>query len=71
MEAKAESNMDSTIIGMLVLFLVFVIIPLKIKALRKAMGLLLVIIGTLASLTGIGLIIGVPMILVGGIFLFV
>lgn len=44
---------------------------LAIKPIRKSAGLLLVIVGTIASFTGIGLIIGIPLILVGGVLLFV
>ncbi len=50
--------------------ILLVIIALKIKAIRKAAGLVLVIIGTIVSFTGIGMLIGVPMIFVGGILLF-
>jgi hypothetical protein len=53
-----------------VLWLLLTLVALAIKPVRKAVGLLLVILGTLASLTGIGLIIGIPMILIGGILLF-
>ena len=48
-----------------------IIAALTVKALRKTVGLLLVILGGLACLTVIGLIIGIPMIIVGGLFLFV
>ncbi|MCX6944992.1 MAG: hypothetical protein WCL24_11930 [Verrucomicrobiota bacterium] len=48
-----------------------VALALLIKPLRKTMGLLLVILGGIFCLTAIGLVIGVPMILVGGILLFV
>lgn len=48
-----------------------VIAALFVKPLRKTMGLLLVILGALASITVIGLVVGIPMIIVGGIFLFV
>ena len=40
------------------------------KPLRKAIGLLLVIIGAILCLSLIGLIWGVPMILAGGLLLF-
>ena len=48
-----------------------IIAALTVKALRKTVGLLLVILGGLACLTVIGLIIGIPMIIIGGLFLFV
>ena len=41
-----------------------VIIALSLKPLRKAMGLLTVVLGIFACMSGIGAIIGVPMILV-------
>jgi len=46
------------------------IVALCIKPLRQAFGLLLVIFGFIECLTIIGIIIGVPAILIGGIFLF-
>jgi len=49
---------------------ILLIIAIAIKPIRKAIGLLLVILGTLECLTGIGLIIGIPSILIGGILLF-
>jgi hypothetical protein len=50
---------------------VLFVLALAIRPLRKAIGLLIVILGALASLTGVGLIIGIPMILIGGVLLFV
>ena len=41
------------------------------EAIRKSIGLVLTIAGVILSLTGIGLIIGVPMIFVGGMLLFI
>jgi len=38
---------------------------------RKAIGFILIIIGILLSLSGIGAIIGIPMIIIGAIFFFV
>lgn len=52
-----------------VLLIIFVL-ALCVKSLRKAMGLLLVIVGGLACVTIVGIIFGVPAILIGGIFLF-
>ena len=49
---------------------IMVVLSLTVKPLRKSLGLLLVILGAIASLTGIGIIIGIPMIVVGGILLF-
>jgi len=57
--------------ALLILGLLLTVVALAIKPIRKAVGLLLVLLGILASLTGIGLIIGIPMILVGGILLFI
>ena len=54
----------------LLIGLLVIIIALSIKAIRKAAGLLLVILGVLSILTGPGMIIGIPMIFIGGILLF-
>lgn len=53
------------------LFAALIVIALAIKPIRKASGLTLVILGAIFSLTGIGIIIGAPMILVGGVVVFV
>jgi len=55
----------------LVIVILLVILALYFKPLRKAIGLLLVILGGLVSMTVIGLIVGVPMIIVGGLLLFI
>lgn len=57
----------------LALLVVFglIVVALSFKPLRKTIGLLLVILGSLASMTVIGLVIGIPMIIVGGLFLFI
>ena len=47
------------------------LLALTVKPLRKTMGLLIVIFGVISSFTGIGLLIGCPMIIVGGLFLFI
>lgn len=55
----------------LILILALVIAALSVKPIRKTIGLLLVILGTIACLTFIGIVIGVPAIIVGGLFLFI
>jgi len=55
----------------LIIAAVLIILAISVKPLRKTMGLLTVILGFLACLTGIGIIIGIPMIIVGGILLFI
>lgn len=47
------------------------VLAISIKPLRKTIGLLVVILGAVACLTGVGIIIGIPMIIVGGLFLFI
>ena len=47
------------------------LLAMFVHALRKATGLLLVILGILTCLTGIGMIVGVPLIFVGGFLLFI
>jgi hypothetical protein len=59
----------NSLLGFLVVGLM-VWLALAFKPLRKAIGLLLVIIGAILSLSLIGLILGVPMILAGGLLLF-
>jgi hypothetical protein len=59
----------SSLLGFLVVGLM-VWLALAFKPLRKAIGLLLVIIGAILCLSLIGLILGVPMILAGGLLLF-
>ena len=51
--------------------LVFVVLPLYWKPSRKAIGLMNIIIGTLISVTVIGAALGIPMIIFGGILLFI
>ena len=55
----------------LIIAVVLIVAALSIKALRKTIGLLLVILGGIACLTIIGIIIGIPMIIIGGLFLFI
>jgi len=59
----------NSVMGFLVVGLM-VWLALAFKPLRKAIGLLLVIIGAILCLSLIGLILGVPMILAGGLLLF-
>jgi len=59
----------NSLLGFLVVGLM-VWLALAFKPLRKAIGLLLVIIGAILSLSLVGLILGVPMILAGGLLLF-
>ncbi len=55
----------------LIVVIALIVAALSIKPLRKTIGLLLVILGGLVSLTVIGLILGIPMIIIGGLFLFI
>ena len=67
-------NFDMNGVEQGILFLIVVVLiiaALTVKALRKTIGLLLVILGGLACLTIIGLIVGIPMIVIGGLFLFI
>jgi hypothetical protein len=61
----------NTFILVIVAAVLLVMIALSLKPLRKAMGLLTIVLGVFACMSGIGAIIGVPMILVGGILLFI
>ena len=59
----------NSLLGFLIVGLM-VWLALAFKPLRKAIGLLLVIVGAILCLSLIGLIVGVPMILAGGLLLF-
>ena len=54
----------------IILFLIMLVLPLSWEPSRKAIGLLNIVLGTIISLTGVGILIGVPMIIFGGICLF-
>jgi hypothetical protein len=66
-DSSGEEDATNFVIGLAVLMM----LPLFWKPTRKAIGLLNIIVGAILTLTGIGAIIGIPMILVGGICLFV
>ncbi|MGI6749657.1 MAG: hypothetical protein ACOX6A_03955 [Atribacter sp.] len=55
----------------LIIAAALVVLALAVKPLRKTMGLLTAILGVIACLTGVGIVIGIPMVFVGGILLFV
>lgn len=55
----------------LLILLIPIILMIKYPSLRKALGLASILIGLLFSLTGLGAIIGIPMIVIGAIFYFV
>ena len=55
----------------LVLIVLALLLPLLWKPTRKAVGLLNIIVGAILTLTGIGAVIGIPMIFIGGICLFI
>ena len=67
---SSEESFEDVIYGIFGL-LVFVVLPLYWKPSRKAIGLMNIIIGTLISLTVIGAALGIPMIIFGGILLFI
>ena len=53
------------------LLLAAIIAAISFRPLRKSIGLCMIIVGTIVSLTGIGIIIGIPMIVLGGVFFFI
>lgn len=61
--------MESSLAVILTIFAV--ILALKIKAIRKSTGLVLIVAGIILSFTIIGMIIGLPMIFIGGLLLFI
>lgn len=56
---------------LLLICLLLLICAIFIKPMRKAVGLLFVILGVIECLSIIGIIIGIPTILIGGMFLFI
>jgi hypothetical protein len=59
------------ILAFLIIVLIIFIVSLFIPFLRKTIGLLLIILGTIGSFSLIGAIFGIPMIILGGILLFI
>ena len=53
-----------------IFFIILLVIPLYWEPSRKAIGLLNIILGTIISLSGVGVVIGIPMIVFGGICFF-
>ena len=47
----------------MILFLIMLVLPLYWEPSRKAIGLLNIILGTIISLTGVGILIGIPMLI--------
>lgn len=59
-----------TLTEILCLAVGLLLLSMLVNALRKATGLLLVILGILSCVSSIGIIVGVPLIFVGGFLLF-
>lgn len=55
----------------IIVIVALIIAALSFKPMRKTIGLLLVILGALACMTVVGAIVGIPMIITGGLFLFI
>ena len=70
-EQGSDSFTDEDISNFVVGISVILILPLFWKPTRKAIGLLNIIVGTVLTLTGIGALVGIPMILIGGVCLFI
>lgn len=62
--------MPITLTTVLCVAALLIALSLMLKVIRKAAGLLLIILGIMACMTGIGLLFGVPLIFVGGILIF-
>jgi hypothetical protein len=60
-----------TLSTVLCIAVALIVLAMIIRAVRKATGLLLVILGIFACFTGIGLLVGVPLVFVGGVLLFI
>jgi hypothetical protein len=65
-----DAAMPITLTTVLCVAAMLIALSLMLKVLRKATGLLLIILGIMACMTGIGLLVGVPLIFVGGILIF-
>ena len=71
-ERDEKKNASSIFQVFITLFsLSLIILPLIWRPSRKAVGLLNIILGAIFCFTGIGIIIGVPMMLFGGIMFFI
>lgn len=59
----------------IVLFIIFIALPIFLlimfPGLRKALGLVLIVVGILLSITGIGAILGIPMLIIGSLLFFI
>ena len=62
--------MDNQEILFLAVAIILAGLALYFRPIRKTIGLLLVILGAIASMTLVGLMYGIPMIIIGGLFLF-
>ncbi|NBV86367.1 MAG: hypothetical protein EBS01_08935 [Verrucomicrobia bacterium] len=60
-----------TLSTVLCIAVALVVLAMIIRAVRKATGLLLVILGIFACFTGIGFLVGAPLVFVGGVLLFI
>lgn len=62
--------MPITLTTVLCVAALLIVISLMLKVIRRAAGLLLIILGIMACMTGIGLVVGIPLIFIGGILIF-
>jgi len=70
-QSSTQSWTDEDISNLLKGLIFVLILPLFWGPTRKAVGLLNIIVGTILTVTGIGAVFGIPMILVGGVCLFI
>jgi len=70
-QSSNESWSDEDTSNLLTGLIVLLVLPLFWGPTRKAVGLLNIIVGTILTITGIGAVFGIPMILVGGVCLFI
>ena len=62
--------MPITLTTVLCVAALLIVISLMLKVIRRAAGLLLIILGIMGCMTGIGLVVGIPLIFIGGILIF-
>jgi len=70
-QSSTQTWTDEDTSNILTGLIVVLILPLFWGPTRKAVGLLNIIVGTILTITGIGAVFGIPMILVGGVCLFI
>jgi len=67
----SPGTLEIIILAPIALFIIFIILAICFKPLRKAFGLALVVIGIIECISGVFILLGVTTLIVGGLFLFI